>query len=64
MKITIKRTELVTYCTTVEVADEEAQKLLDSPTEHERRLSELCPATDDNWMDAGDAEYETEEEMD
>ena len=60
-RIKIKRTELTTYHTSVELPDEEADQILESPEAHARRLSELCPASPQNWLDSGDADYEVEE---
>lgn len=61
-RIVIKRIELTTYCNTVELPDDEADKLIEFPELHERRLHELCRATTENWMDADAAEYEVEED--
>jgi hypothetical protein len=53
----ITRKELTTYSTVVNLPDEEADALMGNPY----RLADLCPATDSNWVDAEDAEYEVEE---
>ena len=61
-RIVIKRIELTTYCNTVELPDEEADKLLEFPELMGSRLHDLCRATTENWMDADDPEYEVEED--
>jgi hypothetical protein len=59
--ITITRRELTTYSVTLDLSEEFADKLLNDPDSHQRDLERMCKATDSNWLDAEDPEFEVEE---
>lgn len=61
MKVIITRKELTTYSAIVDLPEDEAHKLMMAPEDYEGRLSTLCRATNDNWQDAEDAEFEVTE---
>ncbi len=59
--IVIYRKELTTYSVIVDVSQEKADQLLNEPKKHRDELDQLCRATNGNWMDADDAEFEVKE---
>lgn len=61
-RLVITRQEMTTYSVVVELPEEEARGLLEQPVLHTRRLEKLCRPTEENWVDAGDADFTVEEE--
>lgn len=60
-RIIITRREYATYSVILDLSDELAESLINNPDSHERDLERMCKATDGNWQDAEDPEFEVEE---
>ncbi len=58
--IIIHRKEMTTYSVVVDLPDSKADELLNFPELNVGKLSNLCGAKSENWLDSDEPEFEVE----